>query len=174
MTFQHFPHTNAWGCKFDLAIKSKFSLENVAKEFKYTKEMMYFCRKSTFKCYWSEMELDKTAQEENINDVISKIDSECVAFFSFGSALGNPGPTGSEAVIYYQGLKQEPICLSKPVCSNGNNYIGELVGIQIAIHHISEQEVLMDIHFFIDCQPAIVSAFSSDIPRNKVGIILQI
>ena len=21
MTFQHFPHTNAWGCKFDLALK---------------------------------------------------------------------------------------------------------------------------------------------------------
>ena len=42
-------------------MKSKVSLENVAKEFEYTQEMMYLCRKSTFKCDWSEMELDKTA-----------------------------------------------------------------------------------------------------------------
>ena len=121
--------------------------------------------------------MDKTAQEEKISDVISKIDSECVAVFTDGSALGNPGPTGSGAVIYYQGLDQEPVCLSKPVCSNGNNYIGELVGIliHVALHHISEQEELRkDIHFFIDCQPAIVSAFGSDTPRNKVDIILQI
>ena len=27
MTFQHFPHTNAWGCNFDLAVKrSKVNL----------------------------------------------------------------------------------------------------------------------------------------------------
>ena len=51
------------------------------------------------------MGLDKTAKEENINDVLSKIDSECVAAFTDGSALGNPGPTGSGAVIYYQGLE---------------------------------------------------------------------
>ena len=98
-----------------------------------------------------------------------------MAVFTDGSALENPGLTSSGAVIYYQGLEQEPVCLSKPVCSNGNNYIGELVGIQSALHHISEQEELWkDIHFFIDCQPAIVSAFGSDTPRNKEDIILQI
>ena len=100
-----------------------------------------------------------------------------MAVFTDGSALGNPEPTGSGAVIYYQGLDQEPVCLSKPVCFNGNNYMynGELVGILVALHHISEQEELRkDIHFFIDCQPAIVSAFGSDTPRNKVDIILQL
>ena len=96
-----------------------------------------------------------------------------MAVFTDGSALGNPGPTGSGAVIYYQRLDQEPVCLSRPVCSNGNNYIDELVGILTALHHISEQDELRkDIHFFIDCQPAIVSAFGSDTPRNKVDIIL--
>ena len=47
------------------------------------------------------MELDKTAHGENINDVLSK--TESVAVFTDGSALGNPGPTGSGAVIYYHG-----------------------------------------------------------------------
>ena len=37
------------------------------------------------------------------------------------------GQTGSGAAIYYQGLDCKPVCLFKPVCSNGNKYIGELV-----------------------------------------------
>ena len=28
MTFQHFPHTNAWGCKFDLAVRSEVHLQS--------------------------------------------------------------------------------------------------------------------------------------------------
>ena len=84
------------------------------------------------------MELDKTAHGENINDVLSK--TESVAVFTDGSALGNPGPTGSGAVIYYHGLEQEPVCLSKHFCFSGNNYIGARINIQIALQHISEQE----------------------------------
>ena len=109
------------------------------RKLQYTKELMCLCRKSTPNCDWKELELDKTTQEENIKDVLSNLDFDSVVAFTDGSALGNPGPTGSGAAIYYQGLEQEPVCLSMPVCSDGNNYIEELVGIQIALQHICEQ-----------------------------------
>ena len=44
------------------------------RKLKYTKELMCLCRKSTPKCDWKELELDKTTQEENIKDVLSNLD----------------------------------------------------------------------------------------------------
>ena len=35
-----------------------------------------------------------------------------------------------------------PLCISKLVCSNGNNYMGELIGIQTALQHLVEQHSL--------------------------------
>ena len=60
-----------------------------------------------------------------------------------------------------------------------NNYTGELVGILIALEFLvslDEQIQLKDrnIHFFTDCQPAIIAAFNSSIPSGKVDIVLQI
>ena len=77
-------------------------------------------------------------------------------------------------ILYHRAhFVRDMLCMSRAALII--NYIGELFGIQIALHHISEQEELRkDIHFFIYCQPAIVSAFGSDTPRNKVDIILQI
>ena len=156
-------------------MKGKFSLENVAKEFEYTKESMCLCRKSTSKCEWKELQLDKSTQEENIKEILGKLSSDNVIAFTDGSALGNPGPARAEAAIYYKRLEQVPVCLSKPVCSNGNNYIGELVGIQIALQNLCDQQNLQrNIHFFVDCQPAIISAFGSDAPKNKVDMIFHI
>ena len=61
------------------------------------------------------------------------------------------------------------------VCSNGNNYIGELIGILTALQHLVEEQHLKKvIHFFIDCKPAIISAFGTDIPRHNVDVILKI
>ena len=72
-------------------------------------------------------------------------------------------------------MEEEPICISKPVCSNGNNYIGELIGIQTASQHLVEQQNLKhSIHIFVDCQPAIISAFGTEIPKHNVVVILNI
>ena len=120
-------------------MKGKFNLENLAKEFKYTKDTMGLCINTNLQCNWKEFESEKALQEENIKDILDKLDPSCVAAFTDGSALGNPGPTGAGAVIYYNGLDEEPICISKSICSNGNNYIGELIGTQTTLQHLVEQ-----------------------------------
>ena len=89
-----------------------------------------------------------------------------------GSALGNPGPTGAGAVVYLKGYNSSPILLKKGVSPLSNNYTGELVGILIALKFmvsLDDQIQLKDrkIHFFTDCQPAIIAAFNSSIPRPK-------
>ena len=95
--------------------------------------------------------------------------------FTDGSALGNPGPTGTGAVIYYKGLEEERICISKPVCSNGGNYFGELIGIQTALQHLAEQlNKKSTIHIFVDCHPAIIAAFSTEITKHNVDMNLNI
>lgn len=61
----------------------------------------------------------------------------------------------------------------------GNNYTGELVGIQIALEFLNE---IIDtsnisgrnIHIFTDCQAAILTAFNNHVPKNKIEIILKI
>ena len=59
-----------------------------------------------------------------------------------------------------------------------NNFTGELVGIQIALEFISDlngSSSVKDrtIHIFTDCQAAIISAFNSQVPNNKIEIILK-
>ena len=93
-------------------MKGNFSQENVAKEFEYTMESMCLYRKSASKCKWKELQLDKSTQEENIKEILGKLSSDSVIAFTDGSALGNPGPAGTGAVIYYKGMEQEPMCLS--------------------------------------------------------------
>ena len=66
--------------------------------------MMYYAKKSASKCEWIQIELDKTAQEENLKVVLNKIASDCVITFTDDSALGISEPKGSGAAIYYQGI----------------------------------------------------------------------
>ena len=40
-------------------MKGKFNLENVAKEFKYTKELMGLCRQPNLNCNWKEFDQGK-------------------------------------------------------------------------------------------------------------------
>ena len=115
------------------------SLENVAKNFKYTEDCMLLNRQTKGKCIWKELYNEKTIQEENIKVVLENLGNDCVAAFTDGSALGNPGPTGAGAVIYLQGLLDNPVCLKKSICSNWNNYIGEIVGIEMALSFLQDE-----------------------------------
>ena len=75
---------------------------------------------STSKIRWDysktqdEFKNDTALQEENIKDTLDTPDPTCVAAFTDGSAPGNPGLAEAGAVIYHDGLEEEPFCISKP------------------------------------------------------------
>ena len=46
--------------------------------------------------------------------------------FAYQSYLGNPGPTGTSAAIFKNGLKDLPIKLAKSVSNSSTNYHGEV------------------------------------------------
>ena len=70
----------------------------------------------------------KEEQEENIREFLVKSTDIDVLLFTDGSALNNPGPTGTGAVVYIDGYNSVPILNKKAVTPMGNNYTGELVG----------------------------------------------
>ena len=157
-------------------LKEKISLENLAKDFKYTNDCMLLNRQNKANCTWDELENDKTAQEENMKQILEGIEEDCAAVFTDGSALRNPGATGAGAVLYLNGLQSDPIGIKKGICSNGNNYLGEILGIELALKYLCDEAKVKNrnIHLFVDCQSAIVSAFGIGIPKYKVDIILNI
>ena len=57
-----------------------------------------------------------------------------------------------------------------------HNYIGELVGIQISLQFWAEFDNLRgrNIHFFTDCQAAILTAFHNQLPMTKIEITMDI
>ena len=106
---------------------------------------------------------DSTGREHET--LLEGVEADCVAVFTDGSALGNPGATGEGAVIYPNGLQSYPIGKKNGICSNGNNFLGEIVGIEIAFKYLCDEETIRnrDIHLFVDYQSAIVSAFGISI-----------
>ena len=95
--------------------------------------------------------------------------------FTDGSALGNPGPTGSGAVIHMRGLQSTPIKLAKAVHSNSNSFEGELHAIEMATKLISEKpSTNRPIHIFSDCQSAIQAVVSPVIQNNYHLVISKI
>ena len=57
--------------------------------------------------------------------------------FTDGSVLDNPGRAGAGTAMYMAGLTSSPVCLKMGINNNGNIYSGEIVGIEIALKHIS-------------------------------------
>ena len=60
----------------------------MAKVFKYTKECTILNRQNKANCIWNEFENDKTAQEENMKQVLEDDEEDCIAVFKYGSSLG--------------------------------------------------------------------------------------
>ena len=58
----------------------------------------------------------------------------------------------------------------------GNNYTGELVGIQISLEFLEDLAYIKDrpIHILTDCQPAIRTAFWGQLPKCKIETVLSI
>ena len=164
-------------CRFR-EMSGRLEFDFIEKDFKYSKDLMGLIKEKG-KIDVEEFKNTKTDQVENIREILGQIDENETVAFTNGSALGNPGPTGVGAVVYLKGYNSSPLLLKKGVSPLSNNYTGELVGILIALKFmvsLDDQIQLKDrkIHFFTDCQPAIIAAFNSSIPSGKVDIILQI
>ena len=99
----------------------------------------------------------KEDQEVNIIDVLDQCSSQDVLLFTNGSALTNPGPTGAGAVIYLDGYSTSPILLQKGVSPLSNNYMVELVGIQIGLEFLAKTDTVnhKNIHILTHCHSEI-------------------
>ena len=109
----------------------------------------------------------KEEQEENIQEFLVKSTDSDVKLFNDSSALNNPGPTGVGALVYIDGYNSVPVLIKKAVTPMGNNYAGELVGIQIGLEFLADLDYVKDrpIHILTDCQPAIRTAFRGQLPK---------
>ena len=74
-----------------------------------------------------------------MKQILEGIEEDCVAVFTDGSALGNPGATGAGAVLYLNGLQSDLFGIMKGICSNGNNYLGESLGIELALKYLCDE-----------------------------------
>ena len=155
-------------------MKGLVEFDKIEKDFKYTREYMGLIQDIGL-LDTEEFENTKEDQEVNIREVLDQCRSRDVLLFTDGSALTNPGPTGAGAVIYLDGYSTSPILLQKGVSPLGNNYTGELVGIQIGLEFLAETDTVnhKNIHILTDCQSAIRTAFGNELPRNKIDIILD-
>ena len=86
--------------------------------------------------------------------------------FTDGSALGNPGPCGSAAICYAEGLKSCPITISEPVSKHSTNYHGEIRGIKLATDFLKSthnSHHTGNAHIFSDCKAAIQALSSTSL-----------
>ena len=58
---------------------------------------------------------EKETQEENVRDLLSKLQPDIVVVFTDGSAFGNQGPTGAGGVVYLDGYEATLVLLKKGV-----------------------------------------------------------
>ena len=156
-------------------IKGSVEFDRIEKEFRYTKEFKGLI-KERGNVLTEELTNSKEDQEENIRDFLTRCTDRDVLLFTDGSASNNPGPTGAGAVAYIDGYNSTPVLMKKGVTPIGNNYTGELVGIQIGLEFLAELEYIQNrsVHILTDCQPAIKTAFGGHLPKCKIETVLSI
>ena len=106
-------------CRFK-EMKGSVEFDKIEKEFRYTREFMGLIKEKG-KIDVEEFKLTKEVQEENIRELLSKLQPEDVIVFTDGSALNNPGPTGAGGVVYMDGYNSTPVLLKKSVSPHSNN-----------------------------------------------------
>ena len=114
---------------------------------------------------------------EVINHQLCKLnDPKHIVAFTDGSALGNPGPTGSGAVVYHTGLSSEPTPLASAVSKQSNNVHGEIFAIKLACSNIKTtiNQHHRSVNFFCDCQTAILVIANLERAENYSELIREI
>ena len=95
--------------------------------------------------------------------------------FTDGSALGNPGLTGSEVVIKKNGLESTEIKIAHAVTKMGTSYPGELHAIRKGTTYARENinTSTENLHIFADSQAAI-QAIIEQITKTTMTAITEI
>jgi len=157
-------------------LREEIILDDVEKEFKYSKDMMGLTRQLTVGVSEEEFKNEKSAQVDVTIQLLQEIPKEDVLAFTDGSTLNNPGPTGAGTAIFMEGYDKDPILQHWAVSKCSNNYAGEIVGIEMALRFLSECPGVSKktIHIFSDCQSALETAFNAKIPTQKIETIVQI
>ncbi|XP_052783101.1 uncharacterized protein LOC128219333 [Mya arenaria] len=155
-------------------LKDKIKLENIEKEFEYNVKYIGLSR-TREKVNFEQFTVDKETQTANIAHILDATSGGDILVFTDGSSLGNPGPTGAGAAIYLEGYKTNPVLLNKGVSKLGNNFSGEMAGIELSLDFLTATTPQRkNIHIFTDCQGAISTAFSREIPKNKIETVFNI
>ena len=96
--------------------------------------------------------------------------------FTDGSALGNPGPCGGSAIIYWQGISSNPTEHRVPVSRLSNSVHGELAGMELNLDLLANCSPArpLKIHLLVDCQAAIDIATSPRITDTYTTLQTQI
>jgi len=114
----------------------------------------------------AEWNLEETkAAKKHVMDEVLSLPSNAPLSFTDGSALGNPGPCGAAAVVFTEGLAGEPGIVKASCSRDGNNYLGELWGLLLALMTFSLETVPLpsEVHIFTDCTAAIQCAVSASV-----------
>ena len=107
----------------------------------------------------SKLKISKTntTNNEDYIDYIKTLSNEkTMMIFTNGSALGNPGPTGSGVVIKKNGPESTEIKIAHAVTKMGTSYQGELQAIRIGTIYAKENKISTEnLYIFVDSQAAI-------------------
>ena len=104
--------------------------------------------------------------KETISNYVSSLPNSTLIAFTDGSALGNPGPCGSAAVIYKDGYECDPMRLRRSVSIKSTSYHGEMDALHLCINNVHDilvnnPQTIETVHIFSDCKGAIESVTST-------------
>ncbi len=92
---------------------------------------------------------------------LDQLPTTTLIIFTDGSALSNPGPCGSSAIVYTHGLRMEPAILHRPVSQYSSSYHAELSAIDLALEYSSRftktQNHFNTVSIHTDCQSVIAT-----------------
>ena len=115
---------------------------------------------------------DRTSdQQSRAQEIAKKYIAEAgndIIAFTDGSATPNPGPCGAGIAIYWKGIDSKSTDIAIPVSSCSTSYHGELQAINCALDTIISKRPINKnkVHIMVDCQSAIITAASNEIPKN--------
>jgi ribonuclease HI len=98
-----------------------------------------------------------------------------IVAFTDGSALGNPGPCGAGAAIYWNGISGQPTHHTKAVSKNSSSYHGELQAILLALDAVAGRGPTVHdrkVHIITDCQSAVHAIAKCHVNQNH-GFVLN-
>ena len=98
-------------------------------------------------------------------EYITKLKNDIVVF-TCGSALSNPGPCGSGAAIYWNGIGYAHTLHGAPISPFSTSYHGELGGIELALDSIIDSNYTKPVHILTDCQSALATVTTPKKAKN--------